>query len=120
MKNRRNAATRSAMLAALASLTLSAAGCSVFDLGSHDSFEGWFIDDPQQAYSDLGAEGAGQICNATYGAMLSAPYGLRDVTRIAMIVFALPYYGAVGTVRRPSPSGQHQGPSSNSESLLPP
>lgn len=96
--------TRLRILAALSTLmVLSMGACSVFDFGSHDSFESWFIGDPKHTYSDLGAEDAGQVCKGSYGALLAVPYALRDFTRIVVSVFALPYYAVTGTTKRPSP-----------------
>jgi hypothetical protein len=102
--------TKPKMIAALCtSVLLATAGCSVFDFGSYDSFESWFIGDPQHTYSDLGAEDAGQVCKAAHGPFLAVPYALRDVTRIPVSVFAFPYYAAAGTITRPSPAEQPDG-----------
>ena len=110
MKAREGAMTRSKIPAVLVTwVMLPLAGCSVFDFESYDSFESWFIDDPQHTYSDLGAEDAGQVCKASYGPFLAVPYALRDVTRIVVSVFAFPYYAATGTITRPSPTEQHDG-----------
>jgi len=86
------------------SMLIPTAGCSVFDMGQYDSFESWYTGKPYEDYDDLGAEDTPQFLRMLYGPVWAVPYGIRDLTRHALVPVALIYHGTSTQIKRPAPS----------------
>ena len=86
-------------------LGLGVSGCKLFDLGRYDTLGDWYIGNPGEDYSDLGAEDSFVLWRITYGLVIGIPYLLRDVTKIVMLPIAWPYYELRGDRPEQEPPG---------------
>ncbi len=79
-------------LTGLALLLFLSTGCASLWPGSHESFDQWYVGEPESDYEIIELEGRASWQVMLHSYLLWPAFAVRDGVRIGMIPFTAPYY----------------------------